>query len=125
MIFKNDVKSLSSDMTIKQAVTYASGMKISRFPVFHPQDPEKWIGIFTLYDAIFRIKESDWENKTIKENIRPLLSVPQESKPNDVLQRSQTARSPMLAVVNQSNEFIGIITANDVLKPLFGDLEVL
>ncbi len=124
MIPRSVVQALTADATLQEALELAQTHDISRFPVALPNAPNEWVGIFSIYDAIFRVPRDEWEAKTVLDYIRPTTTVTETDDAGTVLQRSRTARSPLLVVLDSEQRQVGVITPTDIVKPLFGDLDL-
>ncbi len=123
MVAKDRVQALSADTTLAEAMEAGRDTELSRFPVYLPGQPERWIGIFAIYDAIYSVPPEQWKAATVLEHIRPMTVVSANSKPSQVLQRARLARSPLLVVLDEKINQAGIISVSDVIRPLFGHLE--
>ena len=122
MVKKEGVVALNVNMTLSEALRFSRETNISRFPVYKDTSKEKWIGTFSIYDALFRVAPEDWDKKQIRRYIRPITHVSTKSKASNVLQRSKVSRSPLLVVVDNDMHQLGIITPSDIVQHLFGEL---
>lgn len=124
MCKRRDVKEISSSCTIAEAVECCRRTGISRLPVKKTGstlDTDAWMGIFSVYDAIFTVPEKDWQARKVTDLMRPVVSLPEDSLLDEILVRAKKNRSPILAVCSaKDSRHIGIVTPNDVVKQLFG-----
>jgi putative hemolysin len=87
----------------------------SRFPVL---EGDRIKGL--LHARIFNeVSDSakDWMELT-----RPILSVQESDEILEVFRRMQHERQHLAAVINTTNEFVGIITIEDILEEIVGDI---
>jgi magnesium and cobalt transporter len=99
----------------------------SRFPVLD-EDEDKIIGILLakdllkfapgLINANFDINEFD-----LKSIIRPVIHIPESKKINILLEEFKTNRNHMALVVDEFGEISGLVTIEDVLEEIVGEIE--
>jgi putative hemolysin len=119
-----DVKSLTASMTLREAVDLAQKVGFSRFPVrrglgSHGGD---WIGVFSIYDALYKVDQRLWDQELVLGHIRPLVSISERAGIDQVLPKITLNRAPLLAVMDRQGKPVGVVTAEDVVQPLFGDI---
>jgi magnesium and cobalt transporter len=91
----------------------------SRFPVIEGS-PDHVIGILLAKDLVRYYTEADFDVRT---NLRPAVFIP-ESKPLNVLLRDFRANRHHIAiVVDEYGGVSGLITIEDVLEQIVGDIE--
>ena len=114
---------ISGTMTVFDAVDLCRKHKHSRLPVKDSSSKDHlWKGIFTLYDALFSIPETQWKSTSVTECLRPVCTIWESNSMEDVLKKAKRAGTPLLVVArtDKENEHLGIVTSKDVLKVLFG-----
>ena len=121
MILINDTDSL--DGLLNKVVESSH----SRFPVFD-EDADKIIGILLAKDflkfAPGLIKEEFDSNEfELKQIIRPVIHIPESKKINILLEEFKTNRSHMALVVDEFGEVSGLVTIEDVLEEIVGEIE--
>ena len=91
----------------------------SRFPVIDGSR-DQVIGILLAKDVLRYYAEPDFD---LRASMRPAIFIP-ESKPLNVLLRDfRTHRNHMAIVVDEYGEVAGLITIEDVLEQIVGDIE--
>ena len=121
MITKDKVLSIDEGMTVAEALHYAKKCYKSRFPVCSPHSKE-WVGIFSVYDALFTIDKSCWNKVLVKDYLRQLTTIGDQFGINVVLARSRLSKSPLIAVIDDAKNQVGIVSIHDVIPLLFGNL---
>lgn len=121
MISINEVD--STDQLIDKVVKSSH----SRFPVFN-EDESKIIGIFLAKDLLKfapgLIKEGlDISSLNIQEIVRPVNHIPESKKINVLLDEFKSNRSHMALVVDEFGEVSGLVTIEDVLEEIVGEIE--
>ncbi|TDR32779.1 HlyC/CorC family transporter [Hydromonas duriensis] len=91
----------------------------SRFPVVE-EGRDHVIGILLAKDLLHYYTEKDFD---VRDNLRPAVFIP-ESKPLNVLLREfRESRNHMAIVVDEYGGVSGLITIEDVLEQIVGDIE--
>ncbi len=121
MIPKNEVIYFSEDATYEEIIKVAQKTGFTRFPIFSKKDKEEIIGIINIKD-LFKYHKK--ENKfSISKILRPIFYVPENMKVFQVQERFKKERTHMAIVVNEYGDFVGIITLEDVIEVLLGEIE--
>lgn len=97
----------------------------SRFP-FIDGDKDKVLGILLAKDLLryFHIKESKRDREfNINDVLRPAVFVPESKRLNVLLKEFRTSRNHMAIVVDEYGGVSGIITIEDVLEQIVGEIE--
>ncbi len=129
MVPRIDVFSLSSETSIKEATRYFSLEGYSRIPVYK-ENVDKIIGIL-LYKDILSIYTKHIENhepestleKTIEHLVKPALYTPETKKIAHLLQEFRNKQIHLAIVVDEYGGTEGIVTIEDILEELVGEIE--
>ena len=130
---RGNIFSLPADMPLQQASARIVEEQHSRIPVYNPAaGPEDIIGIVYSKDVSrlmhFRtvalsmggIGES---GLTLRQVMRELTVVPETKLAIELLQEFQERRRQMAIVVDEFGTTVGLVTAEDVLEQVVGELE--
>ena len=123
MVPRTEVVWIEKDKTLRQAISLALRSGYSRIPVIG-QDADDVLGIVYLKDISRRIFENaDAErNETVESLMRQVVFVP-DSKPVDELLRDmQAARVHLAVVVDEYGGTAGLITIEDILEEIVGEI---
>jgi putative hemolysin len=119
MVKKQDIFACTTTMTIAEAIQLCKERHVSRLPV-HLEGKEKYVGMFSAYDAFFSINESKWDKTYITGCLRPLQYVAASESLHKILDISQKSKASLLMVIDdETKEQIGLVTSNDVVQHLF------
>lgn len=118
------VQTIEINMTLADAVQLAEKTGFYRFPVADPAQNGRWIGILSTYDAIFRVDPEKWAETPVFQYLRPAISLSAADRIDLVLPRLRAARAQIAFVTDQQDNQSGVVSARDVITPLFGQLPV-
>ena len=107
----------ASDVLLKTVVD--SGH--SRFPVMD-EDREKIVGILLAKDLL-RIAVADGADFDIKEFMRPPVFVPESKRLNVLLREMRRSRVHMAIVADEYGGIAGLVTIEDVIEQIVGDID--
>ena len=94
----------------------------SRFPI-HNKEQDSILGIVLAKDLLSHFAQDDNDEFNYREYLRDALSVP-ESKPLGALLREfQQNKSHMAIVMDEYGEFAGLVTLEDVIEQIVGEIE--
>lgn len=123
MVPRTEVVWIEKDKTLRQAISLALRSGYSRIPVIG-QDADDVLGIVYLKDISRRIFENAEaeRNETVESIMRQVIFVP-DSKPADELLRDmQAARVHLAVVVDEYGGTAGLITIEDILEEIVGEI---
>jgi len=120
MVPRVKISGLRSGLSMQETMEVVLREGYSRFPVFE-NSLDEIVGIVHAKDIIAAyVQKAD---KTLKEIMRPAHFIP-ESKRIDVLLREfQRRKSQMAIVVSEFGGTIGIVTLEDILEELVGEIQ--
>ena len=106
---------------IEDIVNIIIDSKHSRFPIIceHKDDIK---GILLAKDVLNHFKKND-ENFEIKEYTRPVFFVPESKKLDNLLHEFQVKHAHMAIVVDEYGNVAGLVTIEDVIEMIVGDIE--
>lgn len=90
----------------------------TRIPVYK-ETIDHILGVINAFDVI---KVSNNELKDIRPFIKPILHVPDTMKLDDVLKAMRDARQSMAIVTDEHGGTDGLITVEDILEEIFGEI---
>jgi CBS domain containing-hemolysin-like protein len=128
MIPRVKVFSLSSKTTIKEASSLILSEGYSRIPVYKDKI-DNIIGVLMYKDVLKTYIQTETENKenlldsTIDMLIKPVIYAPENKKISHLFQEFRTKQRHMAIIVNEYGGTEGIITIEDILEELVGEIQ--
>ncbi len=123
MVPRPDVVHVEAGKNLRQALALALRSGFSRIPVIG-ENVDDIVGVVYLKDLVRRTQgDQDTSRIRVEEIMRPASFVP-ESKPVDVLLRDMQARRiHMAVVVDEYGGFAGLLTIEDILEEIVGEID--
>lgn len=120
MVPRIDVIALQEEMTLKEAAQIFLKDRYSRLPVYR-DSIDHVIGVL-LYKDVLPAYANNPGNETIKSLIKPILYTPETKKISALLQEFRSKQIHLAIVVNEYGGTEGIITIEDILEELVGEI---
>ena len=130
MIARNDIVSISTDASLDEVLHTMNEQRHSRLPVYE-KTPEKIVGLLHYKDLL-----PVWEERRlaisssrpsqsfrVSRLMRPLMFVPETKEVSAMLDEFRHARSHMAMIVDEFGTIIGMVTVEDVLEQIVGQIE--
>jgi|SRR5208337_1171233 len=115
-----DVILMEDTVTFEEAIRIFNETGFSRIPVYHDQI-DNITGILNVKD-VFSAMVSHRKSSMIKEIMFDPMFVPDTKKIDDLLKELQVHRVLMAIVIDEYSSFVGIVTVEDILEELVGDI---
>ena len=94
----------------------------SRFPVTG-ENKDEVLGILLAKDLLSFVANGGSQNFIIRDILRPAVFIPESKRLNVLLQDFQLNRSHMAIVVDEYGRITGLVTIEDVLEQIVGEIE--
>ena len=120
MMNKENVFSISLDMTHEEIKNALLSVKYSRVPVYETNKKKKIKGVLRSVDYL--IASANDENVNLSAYITPPMYVKATTKISNVFDIMKKKKTHMAFVVDDKKEMIGIITLEDILEEIVGDI---
>jgi CBS domain containing-hemolysin-like protein len=121
MVPRVSVAGLSRHDSIAELRRASGATGHSRFPIFD-EDLDDIVGVVHVKDS-FNVPESRVPVTPVGEISKPALQVPESSTLEYLLTRLQTEGRGMAVVVDEYGGTAGIVTIEDLLEEIFGEIE--
>ena len=111
---------MEDTVSFEEAIRIFNETGFSRIPVYHEQI-DNITGILNVKD-VFSAMVSRRKDSDIKEVMYDPMFVPETQKIDDLLKELQVHRVQMAVVIDEYSSFVGIVTVEDILEELVGDI---
>ena len=122
MIPRSQVVTVELDSRVEEFLPTIIESTHSRFPVIG-DEMDDLKGILHAKDMLKLLLVDDWDDFDIKDYIRPTIVVPESKRLNDLLQEFRETRNHMALVIDEYGSVAGVVTIEDVLEQIVGDIE--
>ncbi len=120
MVPQPDVVAIPADASLAEIRETALAAGHTRYPVVGADDQGEVVGFIDVKDVL-RATEDEKET-TATELSRSLLMVPETATADDILLQFREEHQQMAAVIDEWGAFEGIVTIEDVVEAVVGDL---
>ena len=120
MVPRPDVVAIPADASLAEVRETALSAGHTRYPVVGSDDQDEVVGFLDVKDVL-RAVEDDGET-TAAALSRGLLMVPETATADDLLLQFREEQQQMAAVIDEWGAFEGIVTIEDVVEAVVGDL---
>jgi CBS domain containing-hemolysin-like protein len=120
MVPRIDVVCLSEETTLQEAGQTFLKERYSRLPVYQ-DNIDHIIGVLLYKDVLSSFSSSD-RQESIRTLIKPVLYTPETKKISQLLQEFRNKQIHMAIVVDEYGGTEGIITTEDILEELVGEI---
>lgn len=116
---RTDVVSLDYDFNFKELMAFVKENGYSRYPVYK-ENPDNVVGVLNIKDLIEHLNQD--ENFGWQGMVREPFFVPETKKIDDLLREIQQNRKHLAVVVDEYGGTCGIITLEDIVEEVVGDI---
>ncbi len=123
MVPRVDLFSLSSDTTIQEAAALFSQEGYSRIPIYR-DTLDQIVGVVLYKDLLkYYISSNQNLNDPLEKLAKPVLYAPENKKVPQLLQEFRSQQIHMAIIVDEYGGTEGIVTIEDILEELVGEIE--
>jgi len=122
MIPRAQMVALEKDADLEQALGVVSESGHSRFPVVG-ENRDEVIGIVLAKDLLNHFVEGGETPFNLREYLRPAPFVPESMRLNILLKKFRASRNHMAIVADEYGGVAGLVTIEDVLEQIVGDID--
>lgn len=115
-----DIVAIRATATVDELRKVVQEQEYSRLPVFS-ENLDNIAGVIVVKD-LFQMPEQPGGDHPVKDFLRPAAFVPETKRVSDVLREFQQKRIQMAIVVDEYGGTAGLVTVEDVLEELVGEI---
>ena len=121
LIPRVDIDALQRATQVSDLITQALDTGRSRFPVFD-KDLDDIIGVVHV-KSVYRLSPGERRTTHVSEIMRDVLAVPETRKLEEILSDMRRCRTQMAVVIDEHGATSGIITLEDLLEEILGEIK--
>ncbi len=122
MVPRVDVVALEAEATIDEALQVIQDSGFSRIPVYD-QTIDNIMGVLYATDLLRCLREGACEGRRARELAREAVFIPESKPVDDVFRQMRDQKRHLAVVVGEQGGTEGIITIEDILEELVGDIQ--
>jgi magnesium and cobalt transporter len=122
MIPRAQMVVIKADASLEDILPQIISSAHSRYPVIG-DSPDDIQGILLAKDLLPQILESDHSGFGIEKLLRPAMVVPESKRLNVLLREFRENRNHMALVIDEYGGVAGLVTIEDVLEEIVGEIE--
>ena len=124
MVPRTEMIFIERHKTLRQALSLGLRSGFSRIPVIG-ENSDDVVGIVYLKDVVRRVFDRRYAEQTdnVESLMRPAFMVPDSKQVDELLKDMQAARTHMAIVVDEYGGTAGLVTIEDVLEEIVGEID--
>ena len=122
MVPRPEVVALSIDLPPEQALEAVMDAPFTRYPVYRG-NLDEILGVLHVRDLFHALRERGMQQVQIEDIVRPAHIVPETKDLAALLTEFRRANQHMAIVVDEYGEMEGIVTLEDLLEEIVGEIE--
>lgn len=121
MVPRPDISALKAGSSLEEVLREMKEHGHTRLPVYG-EDLDDVLGFMHAKDLFTQLPEIDKDRFDLMRYVRPALFVPELEKISELLKRFQKAKTHLAVVVDEHGGTAGIVSLEDVIEELVGDI---
>jgi gliding motility-associated protein GldE len=118
MVPRIDMKCISAEQSLEEAISTILETGHSRTPVYK-ESIDNIVGILHTKDLL---RHLDKKEHSIEEFVRPAYYIPETKKLDEILEEMQERKTQMAIVVDEYGGTAGLVTLEDLLEEIVGEI---
>ena len=116
---KVEMLMVDGNKKLSEVLDYIVKTPHSRYPVFVKEDEIE--GILDIDDVLKQVRDKKLSKK-VKDLVRPIVFVPETKEIDDLLTEFEGKEVPMAIVVDEYGDVEGLVTVEDILEEIVGNI---
>lgn len=121
MVPRTDMACFSSEMPMEEVYQFAAENQYTRYPVYEEDNIDHIIGFIHVKDLYANSIEKN--EVTMEKLLRPILLVPETITMDNLVLEFKKRKAQIAIVVDEFGGTSGLITLEDLLEEIFGDVQ--
>ncbi len=119
MIHRLDIKWIRVDLDKAGLLSRLKDIPFNRIPVCRG-DIDEMVGLIYVHDVIKNLDAPEFE---LEKLVRPIVAIPENLPMEKIVQTMREEKTQMLIVMDEYGGTSGLVTLEDVVEEVFGELE--
>jgi putative hemolysin len=119
MIPREKMLTVESDVIVEDFLALARTRGVTRMPVYD-SEKKQYVGIVNVLFVLSSLPASS--GSKVGDLTRPVHFIPADMPVDDIFPRLRRSRQPMGLVRNKKEEVVGLVTTEDILEEIVGEL---
>ena len=121
MTVRSDIECLSAESNLKEAAQFFTSHSHSRIPVFK-DSLDNVLGILTVHDLLKLIHREQQPGTLNELKYQAVILVPKTKPISKLFEEFQKRRQHIAIVVDEHGHTVGLVTMEDILEEIVGDI---
>lgn len=123
MTHRTDVTAIGTDITLEELVELVTGHGFSRIPVVGEDGLDDILGVLHVKDLLPLMVADRRKKFSVMNYLRPPFYVPESTKCRDLFATFNQKKNQIAVVVDEYGGTSGIVTMEDLLESIVGDIQ--
>lgn len=119
---RTDVFSIDINEPAEEYMDELMELRYSRIPVYE-DDSDNIIGILYIKDYLIKAREEGFDNVDFRSILRKPYFVPETKKMDSLFYELQTTKQHIAILIDEYGGFSGIVTMEDIIEEIMGDID--
>jgi len=119
---RTDVFSIDINAPTEEYIDELMELRYSRIPVYE-DDSDNIIGILYIKDYLIKAREDGFDNVDFREILRTPYFVPETKNIDSLFVELQTTKQHIAILIDEYGGFSGIVTMEDIIEEVMGDID--
>ncbi len=126
MVPRPDVVTVAGDLPLSELRSLIVDADHTRYPILDAEEPDQMVGFVDVKDVLRATESGEddgfQESMTASDIARDIPIVPETTPISDILAQFQRDRGQMAAVIDEWGVFEGLVTVEDIVEQVVGDI---
>lgn len=122
MTHRTEITAVDINSSLNEIIDIALEEGYSRMPVYE-DDLDNIVGILYIKDLLKLVLEQSTENFDIRDYMRKALYIPETNRCKDLFQEFQKTKVQMAVIVDEYGGTSGIVTMEDLIESIVGNIQ--
>ena len=122
MTHRTEVQAVEAGSTVRSVLPLALEKGYSRLPVYK-KNLDEIEGILYVKDLLRLVEDPEGGDAPVQQYLRPAMFVPESCRARELLVEFRARRTQMAVVVDEYGGTAGVVTMEDVLEEIVGNIE--